>query len=523
MVTDPVTMRVETKIADQWGSGVPKQVATVTTLCATAIAAIGLGCAGSAFGGSDAALPVKLQSLVAGDQSVGDELGKSVAYVEPFAVAGAWTASSDGVVRHGAAQFWRYAPEGWTSESLVLPPELTSEARFGSAVALGWPYNFQTGRPAAAIGAPGAIVNGMNGAGNVSLFRRDFDGVWQWEVTFTASDPQVDARFGRAVAIGSNRVIVGAPQRNGFRGGVYVFRAVPKKGETPIWEQEALITAADASAGDAFGESVAIAGNRIVVGAWGKDKPGASNQGAVYVFELVGETWTQKAKVFASDGAAQDEMGRVISLDATGATFVAGTTAALSDGISKAHVFEHVGSAWVQTATLTPPTAQANDGFASALSIDDELIIVGAPSRKIGGNAMQGSAFVFARSTDTPPWSYSDEIIDAVGAVGDSLGSSVVLHGEAVVLGARGLDIPLVPNVGSAIAFWMRDCNDDGAFGLCNKAVSDFNSDGLVNCIDLSNVLGNWGAVEPGNIADLDGDGIVDGRDLAILLGQWNG
>ena len=47
-----------------------------------------------------------------------------------------------------------------------------------------------------------------------------------------------------------------------------------------------------------FGGSVAIAGNYIVIGAWGND-----HSGSAYVFLLSGSTWTQQAKLTAADAA----------------------------------------------------------------------------------------------------------------------------------------------------------------------------------------------------------------------------
>ena len=46
----------------------------------------------------------------------------------------------------------------------------------------------------------------------------------------------------------------------------------------------------------------------------------------------------------------------------------------------------------------------------------------------------------------------------------------------------------------------------------------DINGDGLVDGVDLTILLGEWG--EQG-ASDLDGDGLIDGADVTILLGCW--
>ncbi len=49
---------------------------------------------------------------------------------------------------------------------------------------------------------------------------------------------------------------------------------------------------------------------------------------------------------------------------------------------------------------------------------------------------------------------------------------------------------------------------------------ADINGDGIVNGIDLANLLGNWGGTGTG---DINNDGFVDGPDLAVLLAAWTG
>ena len=50
----------------------------------------------------------------------------------------------------------------------------------------------------------------------------------------------------------------------------------------------------------------------------------------------------------------------------------------------------------------------------------------------------------------------------------------------------------------------------------------DLNSDGKVNAIDVSLLLGQWGLCNASCCnADLDGDGAINASDLALLLGQW--
>ena len=74
-----------------------------------------------------------------------------------------------------------------------------------------------------------------------------------------------------------------------------------------------------------FGDSVSISGNTVVVGAPDATIGSNSQQGAAYVFTESGSGWanmTQTAKLTASDGAAGDAFG--ISVSISGNTVVVG-------------------------------------------------------------------------------------------------------------------------------------------------------------------------------------------------------
>ena len=73
-------------------------------------------------------------------------------------------------------------------------------------------------------------------------------------------------------------------------GAVYVYA---RSGTS--WSQQAKLTASDAAAGDRFGTSVAISGTTIVVGAALNDDAGF-HSGSAYVFTWDGSSWVEQAK-----------------------------------------------------------------------------------------------------------------------------------------------------------------------------------------------------------------------------------
>ena len=60
----------------------------------------------------------------------------------------------------------------------------------------------------------------------------------------------------------------------------------------------------------------------------------------------------------------------------------------------------------------------------------------------------------------------------------------------------------------------------DGVIGCSDDSIEgDFNEDGIVDGVDLSQLLGYWNGTNP--LYDINGDGLIDGADLARLLGNW--
>ena len=145
------------------------------------------------------------------------------------------------------------------------------------------------------------------------------------------------------------------------------------------WTQQAKLTASDAARMDRFGYSVSVSDNTVVIGASGDDDGGPWS-GSAYVFVRSGSSWTQQAKLTVSDPAADDQFG--LSVSVSGDTAVIGAPYD-DDGGSQsgsAYVFVRSGTSWSQRAKLTASDPAAGDKFGSAVSCDNGLIGIGIPS-----------------------------------------------------------------------------------------------------------------------------------------------
>ncbi|NDG63501.1 MAG: hypothetical protein EBY29_08565, partial [Planctomycetes bacterium] len=124
-------------------------------------------------------------------------------------------------------------------------------------------------------------------------------------IKLTASDGLANDQFGNAVALSNLAGLAGAQPDIAIVGlryddiGTTADRGsanIYKLNSSGVWVFEAKLTASDGVAGDAFGYSVAIFGNTVVVGA-PFDDIALVDQGSAYIFQRsTAGVWTQVVK-----------------------------------------------------------------------------------------------------------------------------------------------------------------------------------------------------------------------------------
>jgi prepilin-type N-terminal cleavage/methylation domain-containing protein len=282
------------------------------------------------------------------------------------------------------------------------------------------------------VGAPDDDDKGTS-SGSVYVFTRT-GATWTQQAKLTAADGAANDYFGRAVAIDGDTLVVGAHQdddKGSASGSAYVFT---RTGGT--WTQQAKLVPADGTAGDYFGFAVAVDADTIVVGAHQDDDKGA-NSGSVYVFTRTGATWTQQAKLTATDGAASDFFGHAVAVDA--GTIVVGAywDDDKGDYSGSAYVFTRTGGTWTQQAKLVPADGTADDWFGSSVAVDGDTVVVGAHLDDDKG-IDSGSVYVFVRTGAT--WTQQAKLTAADGAADDRFGWAVAVDADTIVVGAYGDD-----------------------------------------------------------------------------------
>jgi hypothetical protein len=296
------------------------------------------------------------------------------------------------------------------------------------------------------VGAPGDDVGANQNQGSAYVFVRSGFTTWSQQAKLTAWDGATGDYFGHSVAISADTVVVGTPFDDvnySRQGSADVF---VRRGTT--WSRRQKLIASDGAADDNFGYSVAISGDTIVVGAPYDDSFAKPNRGSVYVFTPSNGYWNPQQKLIASDGAAGDHFGYSIAI--SGDKFVVGAhrdDIGTNSDQGSAYVFVRIGAGWIPQQKLTASDGAAGDHFGASIAISKDTVVVTAYGDDIDANQDQGSAYVFVHSGST--WSEQQKLTASDGAAGDSFGVSVAISGGMVVVGAHSDDTGSNANQGS--------------------------------------------------------------------------
>lgn|GEM_PF-6523789 len=333
--------------------------------------------------------------LTASDASADDNFGLSVSISGDTIVVG--SPASDGRIPNtGAAYIFEKPEEGW--KDMVESAKLTSSnghdsCDFGESVSIKGDI--------IVVGASDQGINGFGSGGSAYVFKRPSDGWATMTETarLTASDIDLNDKFGWSTAIGEDTIVVGAPgQGTGTTqlGAVYVFEKPANGWATTT--QTAKLTASDIDEGDFFGGAVSISGDTIVVGAPANDAV-AYNAGAAYVFEKPANNWvdaTEVTKLTASDGDSLNEFGGAVSICEK--TIVVGAigNASMDYRSGSVYVFVEPVVGWSTTphiAKLSAVDGASSDNFGRSIALDGNMIVAGAPYDDDNGSN-SGSAYI---------------------------------------------------------------------------------------------------------------------------------
>ena len=382
------------------------------------------------------------QKLTASDGAGIDLFGVSVAFSGSTIVVGAPFDSIGFNNNQGSAYVFNRQGGSWVETQKLTASDGAGGELFGFSVA----FSGST----IVVGAQADNIGANLLQGSAYVFNRQ-GGSWVETQKLTASDAAAGDQFGNVVAISGSTIVVNgiidSVGDNFAQGSVYVFSH-----QGGSWVETQKLTASDGAELDQFGVSVAISSSTIVVGAPFDDVDGIFNQGSAYVFNRQGGSWVETQKLTANDGTPGDQFGQ--SAAVSGSTIVVGAIGDTVNGIptqGSAYVFNRQGGNWVETQKLTVSDLAESDLFGSSVAVSGSTIVVGAIFADIGGNSGQGSAYVFNRQGGS--WVETQKLTASDGEASDFFGRSVAVSGSTIVVGADGDDIGGNIDQGSAYVF----------------------------------------------------------------------
>jgi len=230
-----------------------------------------------------------------------------------------------------------------------------------------------------------------------------------------------------------------------YQGIAYVFQRTQDG-----WEKRAQLPAEPAATGDGFGYSVAISGDTALVGAFA----GASKSYSVRIFERSGDGWTETGSLVAEDAKENDLFGTALAMEND--TAVVGAPGD-SKNSGSAYIFVRAEGSWTQEAKLAADDeAGQYEKFGQAVAISGKSVVVGAPEDYFYGR-FSGTAYVFSRTAEG--WKQQTQLFASDLDNHDQFGYAVAVSGDTFVIGAYGDDDYL----GSAYVFvrngeeWMEE------------------------------------------------------------------
>lgn len=346
-----------------------------------------------------ACLALEQQAFAEGGASW-DRFGTAVALSGDTLLVGAATADR-GATDSGSAYVFVKSAGVWTRQAELLPNAPLYVAKFGLSVA---------------IENDLAVVGSLEGA---YVYERT-GGAWSAPTRLIQDDSVRFDFFGSAVSVSAGRILVGAYKEDDGgddSGNAYVY---VKSGGA--WIEEAELAPDDHALLHQFGASVALCGDRALIGSWGANGSQLGS-GAAYTFvrSASGE-WIQEQKIVSGVPGIVALFGWSVDLDGERAIVGNG----YPGGDQSAYIYRFDGMLWSLEARLR---SSARD-FGKSVAIDGDVVLVGAPENNALGY-MTGRTFVFLRRDGTwePSFELPSEEPNAFASTGLALEEGTLVIG----------------------------------------------------------------------------------------------
>lgn len=264
-------------------------------------------------------------------------------YASPVALDGdrALAGAPESSSQRGRAFVFDRVGTQWVATELLSPTAQDGDF-FGSHAALDGEV--------AVVGADHWPIGGGDGLGRVHVFERQ-GSTWT-EVTQLTTHPSAVAVEGSTIAVGSNKF---------HPGRVEIYERIGGS-----WALTQQIQGTSSALGPPLGSSIDLQGDTLAVGA----SYGYPRAGHVEVFRRQSGTWQRVQRIQPSDSAQGDRFGDSLAL--SGSSLLVGATYRAAHG--RVYRFEHDGTDYVETDRFDPEPGDNGFGWNVAFEGQDAVL-----------------------------------------------------------------------------------------------------------------------------------------------------
>ena len=418
----------------------------------------------------------EVQVLSASDKASNDNFGWSVSISGDYAIVGAPSEdqnSTGGSMKVDAGSVYIFERDSsgvWAEVKKIVASDRNTEDYFGASVSISGDY--------AIVGANKEDENvaggsSLSSAGSAYILKKNVLGNWIEIQKIVASDRSIYDEFGCSVAISGNYAVVGAHLEGS--GSAYVFEL----NASGFWDEVKKLEASDEGIGDNFGYSVSISGDFIVIGApddsYGNPKHFTS--GSAYIFERnLSVLWGQIQKITASDADEREAFGGSVSI--SGDNIIVGAVNESEDSLGvntltwagAAYAFQKDGAGiWQEVKKIVHSDRDSYDFFGCAVSISGDYAIVGAFLEDDDTTATSyysgaGSAYIFKNNCPQLDTSTSlSGLTIRSNQVGADYQWIDCNNANSPIPGATNVNFNATTNGSYAVVITLGDCSDTSA------------------------------------------------------------
>jgi hypothetical protein len=270
---------------------------------------------------------------------------------------------------HSRAVVYTRSGTNWNLEAELSPFDPETYERFGWAVALDG--------NTAMVGAPDMKHpgEGLTHWGGVRVFHRSGTN-WNLQAQLVPESSFGGRDFGYALSLSGDSALVGAPDINFPNkisyGGALIFE---RFGTNWLHRAELIPARGDR---DRFGMSVSLDGNRAAVGAPGVTVNGHDDAGCAYLYVRSGSNqWAKEARLIAPEPSPNADFGASVALCGDRVVVGAPNTGG-HENSGRAYLFQRQGTNWIPR-TIEVADISEDAWFGFAMALDDRRLFISSP------------------------------------------------------------------------------------------------------------------------------------------------